>query len=66
MASKLPPLDFTEDVEKYEAFADKKDVFLLKCDHKAARVVGQELRCICGASWMGPNLHVLEKLMRGK
>ena len=47
-----------EDVKKYEAHAEAKNVEFPKCKHKQAgydRDKG-EIRCSCGAAWTGPRL----------
>lgn len=59
MKSKLPPLDFSEDVKEYEAHHEQKEVKFVKCDHRNAKIVNHELRCPCGAAWTGPGLEDL-------
>jgi hypothetical protein len=65
MPSDLPPLDFKEDVEKYEAFEEKKEVSFPKCNHSKAKIVDGRLRCTCGASWIDKlsNLLKLQELL---
>lgn len=50
----LPPLDFKEEVEKYEALSERKEVFFKKCPHKQTKLTDNGLRCACGVSWYGP------------
>lgn len=64
MAYNLPPLDTTEDVEKYDALAESKEIDHNVCKHVNARMVGQELRCPCGAGWTGPRLHELLQILQ--
>ena len=52
-----------EDVEKYQAKGFKTEVNFKKCDHKQAKIVGQEIRCSCGAAWKGSNLIKLFNLL---
>lgn len=58
---KLPPLDFSQEVEEYEAHEERRDVTLKRCDHSRAKVVNGELRCPCGAGWSGPRLAELQE-----
>lgn len=63
---KLPPLDLKEEVEKYEAFTEKKELNFTKCDHKEVKFVGDGLRCVCGAGWQGERLNELFELLTKK
>jgi len=64
MDSNLPPLDFKEDIEKYDAKFQSKEVSFKKCPHTQTELKEGTLRCICGASWSGTNLHKLQELLR--
>lgn len=50
----LPRLDLKEDIEKYDALAERKEVTFNKCPHKQTKLTDNGLRCLCGASWYGP------------
>jgi hypothetical protein len=65
MPSSLPPLDFKEDIEKYEAFEEKKEIAFPKCNHSKAKIVDGKLKCHCGAGWTDtlPNLLKLQELL---
>lgn len=62
---KLPPLDFREDVNKYEAFSESKEVEFTKCPHKETKIVDGTLKCKCGCGWSGVtrDLLLLQKLL---
>lgn len=61
MASpKLPRLDFTQEVEEFDAFAEIKDITFPQCPHKQTKLFSGKLRCSCGASWYGNNGQLLE------
>jgi len=64
--SKLPPLDFTEEVEAFEAKSETKELDFKKCSHKNAKIEGDILKCDCGASWSGSRLHELIALFNKK
>ncbi len=57
--SKLPPLDLTEDVTKFEALSEKKEIKFVKCPHKKVKFVDGKLVCPCGAVWTGNRLNEL-------
>ncbi len=61
----LPPLNHKEDVERYEAYEEKKNVDFKGCKHKEVSFFQDkhELRCVCGASWTGARLHELYKAL---
>ena len=67
MKSKLKPLDFTEDVKRYDAREEKKRVHTPKCRHKELTYAAEkaEVRCKCGAAWSGVRLSELENLFTG-
>lgn len=66
MDSKLPPIDISEDVEKYEAFSEEKTINFRQCAHLNTQLERQSLKCIdCPAVWMGARLHELQKLLQG-
>lgn len=62
--SKLPPLDLEDEVEKFEAFSETTDVKFKRCKHTNAKIIDGELRCPCGAAWVG-NLEKLQRLLKG-
>lgn len=66
MSSKLPPLDLTEEIAKYDAKAYVKNVELIKCCHKQVVYDKEkgELKCPCGVAFAGPRLGELEKLLK--
>ena len=63
---KLPPLDLKEDVEKYDAFTEKKEINFTKCDHKGVRFEKGKLICTCGVGWEGERLNELFELLTKK
>lgn len=64
----LPPLNFDEEVEKYEAFEEKKELNFPVCSHEQTTITNGWLRCKCGNSWQGPVsvLVELQKTFRNK
>lgn len=52
-----------EDVVKYDAVSETREVFGNKCKHKDIKYLNGELRCKCGAAWSGPRLDELYKLL---
>lgn len=56
--------DLTDEVEKYEAFSEKREVVTKKCLHKNVGYKNGELRCPCGAAWMGPGLDRLARYLK--
>lgn len=60
MPSKLPPLSD----EVFDGEKQKTELVFQRCKHKEVKFVGGMLRCKCGNSWGGPNLHELYKLLR--
>lgn len=63
MASKLPPIDFSEDVEKYEAKTFTQTLNFTKCKHKQIKYENGELRCDCGVAYSGSRLDELYRLL---
>lgn len=63
MKSNLPPLDFTEEVEKYEAKQESATVDFPKCTHKNTKIENGSLKCTCGVRYYGslPQLLELQK-----
>jgi hypothetical protein len=60
MKQPLPPIaDDTFDGDK-----QKTEIKFERCPHKEVAFNNGELRCICGNSWAGPNLHELYKLLK--
>jgi len=55
-SKKLKPLDLKEDVERYEARSEQKDVKFERCDHKDIKAVKDRLICSCGAVFTGSRL----------
>lgn len=66
-SSKLDPIwkskNLQEDIKYFEAHNESKEIFTSKCAHKKLSIANGELRCVCGASWGGPNLIELEKIL---
>jgi hypothetical protein len=62
----LKPLNFQKEQKKYEAFSEERELSFARCPHKQAKMVGNELRCPCGASWTGPRIRELKKILTGK
>lgn len=60
--AKLPPIDFQEDIEKFEAFQETTKVKFKGCKHKNTKIVDGELRCQCGAAWIG-NIEKLKEIL---
>lgn len=60
----LKPLDFKEDVEKYQAKEIKTEVLYPHCNHKQIKLneTRTELRCVCGIAFSGPRLGELQQL----
>lgn len=52
-----------EDVEKYEARAESKEISFKKCNHKSLVKTPGMIRCKCGAAWGGPGLDRLYKAL---
>lgn len=63
---KLPPLNVKEDVEKFDAFSETKEINFTKCDHKQVKFEQGRLRCVCGSSWEGERLNELFELLTKK
>ena len=63
MAKKLKPLKFDEEVKKYEAVSEQKEVKFDRCDHKDATVDRDRIVCSCGAVWTGSRLNELFDLL---
>jgi len=64
MPSNLPPINFDKEIKRLKkhdinVYSDKKNIKLKNCKHKQAKIVGNELRCSCGACWSGPNIESL-------
>jgi len=46
-----------KDNKKYKAYSEKTELSSKKCDHiNKVKMVGNELRCVCGAAWSGPGI----------
>lgn len=56
----LPPLDFTEEIELYEAKHETKEISFPKCPHKNVTLENGRLTCKCGAGWDGPVTQLAE------
>lgn len=55
----LKPLDFSKEVEEYEAYQEKTDIKFNKCPHKTTQITNEGLKCQCGAQWYGPREQML-------
>ena len=64
--TKLPPIDTSEDVEKYEAFEEIRQVNFKGCSHRNVEIKDGKAICTCGAGWEGPRLNELIKLLKGE
>ena len=53
---KLPPLNVKEDVEKFDAFSETKEINFIKCEHKQVKFENGRLKCVCGSGWEGERL----------
>jgi len=62
--SSLPPLDFSEDIEKYDAKEERIELQHKRCTHENAVVEDGVLTCSCGAEWGGPQLNKLLKFFQ--
>lgn len=58
MAKNLPPLDLKEDIEKYQAFHEEKEVVFQGCKHTGITFDKEkhQLRCVCGVAFSGERL----------
>jgi hypothetical protein len=63
MSYKLEPLDFTEEIEEFDAFNESKKIEFKKCSHRWAKIENGVLRCDCGSSWEGAGIQQLEKIL---
>lgn len=61
--TKLPPLPSKLDQE-YEAVKETVELNFRKCTHKDAKIIDNELKCVCGAAWSGANLDHLQRLFK--
>ena len=61
MSSKLPPLP--DDV--FDGEKQKTTINFVRCSHSKVSFKNGELRCPCGAAWIGTNLHELYKKLHG-
>lgn len=62
--NKLPPIDSKEDIAKYKALSEEKELNFDKCPHNDLEYKKQSLICKkCGVSWGGPRLGELYKLL---
>lgn len=61
---KLPPLDLSEDIQKYQAKEEQVDISQkTKCKHKNLTLGEGFIRCACGMEWAGPRLNELYNLL---
>ena len=65
-SKKLPPLDLTEDNDKFEARHESKEINFGKCDHHQVHFQNGMLVCPCGSAWSGPRLQELFDLFTKK
>lgn len=65
MLSKLPDLNFDEEIEKYNAYASKQELTFKRCNHSQLSYdqTKAELRCSCGVAFSGPRLSELAKTL---
>lgn len=62
----LNPINFTEDIEKYEAKEIKAEVSFSTCKHKGTTKLNEsrtELKCTCGKAWGGTRLGELKQAL---
>jgi len=66
--SKLPPIDFKEDIAVFEAHHEEKEAVFLACFHRDTTIKDGRLSCKCGASWKDiiPNLIKLQQLLKSR
>ena len=65
MLSNLPPIDFSDEIKKFDAYHESKKVKMNKCNHIGkAKLVNGEIRCVCGAGWSGGNIAALAKALK--
>lgn len=62
MKQSLPPIQD----ESFDGEKQKTELKFVRCSHKKISFVNGELRCPCGNSWIGPNLHELYKFLTKK
>ena len=55
-----------EDIKKYEAHAESKELSFKKCPHKDLVRTPGGLQCKCGVGYSGPGLDRLYKALTGK
>ena len=56
--------DIKEQHELYESHQENTEVLKVRCDHKnKVKIINNELRCECGASWGGSQIETLYKLL---
>lgn len=51
--------EIKKEVDEYKAHSESKNVSFERCNHKNAKMVGQELRCLCGSAWQGARISEL-------
>lgn len=52
-----------EEHELYESHQENTEIIKARCDHKnKVKIVNNELRCDCGASWGGSQIETLYKM----
>jgi len=52
--------EIDKEVEEYDSYEEKIKIDQDKCKHRNLRFTGQELRCSCGAAWIGPKQVLIE------
>jgi len=45
--------DLDKEIEEFDSYQEKTKLEFEKCKHKNVTIVNGELRCKCGAAWMG-------------
>jgi hypothetical protein len=52
-----------EDIKKHKAYTESTEVKFKHCKHKKSKLINNEIRCGCGASWSGPRIEELFNLL---
>ena len=64
MKSKIDPIDTSEEIEKYKAHSESRELDSKRCKHERAEYKDGEVRCVCGAAWSGERIHELLKVLQ--
>lgn len=57
--------EIDQEVKDFDAHTETTKVNLKHCNHKNAKMIGNQLRCSCGACYEGPGLAKLLELLNG-